>query len=94
MKSWPIETFRISYHFKKFLPTQLLPPTCLFVLENFALLHVYSLLHDYLIPYSRSRRGYKLEETSPLGVIEPKKALGNKWREGTQKIRNSEIRLL
>ena len=46
MKSWPMETFRISYIFKKFLPTQLLPPTCLFVLGNFAL------LHDYLIPYS------------------------------------------
>ena len=49
MKSWPMETFRISYNFKKFLPTQLLPPTCLFVLENFALLHVYSLLHGYYI---------------------------------------------
>ena len=59
MKSWPIETFRISYNFKKFLPTQLLPPTCLFVFKNFALLHVYSLLHDYLIPYSTV--GFSLE---------------------------------
>ena len=43
--------------------------------------------------YNRSRRGYKLEETSPLEVIEPKKALGKKGREGTQKIRNSGRRL-